>query len=132
MRSRKHEIITAMILDAEGRIQAHLYPADNPMGLLFAPAQYHIEQDLFKQAMAARETIVISSGGYSRTGFQEGVVPLFSDQKYLGVVRVRLSVAQLYEKAINSAFIVLALVLGFVIIGSALGCYCFPDAWLNP
>ncbi len=120
MRSRKHEIITAMILDAEGRIQAHLYPADNPMGLLFAPVN-HIEQDLFKQAMAARETIVISSGGYSRTGFQEGVVPLFSDQKYLGVVRVRLSVAQLYEKAINSAFIVLALVLGFVIIGSALG-----------
>jgi len=48
-------------------------------------------------------------------------VPLFSDQKYLGVVRVRLSVAQLYEKARNSALIVLALVLGFVIIGSALG-----------
>ena len=120
MRSRKHDIITAMILDAEGIIQAHLHPADNPMGLLFAPVN-SIEQELFKQAMAAREPIVMSSGGYARTGFQEAVVPLFSDQKYLGVVRVRLSVAQLYEKAINSAFIVLALVLVFVIIGSALG-----------
>jgi len=118
--SRKHEVITAMILDAEGRIQAHLHPADNPMGLLFASAN-SIEQDLFNQAMIAREPLVLSSGGYSRTGFQEGVVPLFSDQKYLGVVRVRLSVAQLYEKARNSALIVLALVLGFVIIGSALG-----------
>jgi len=120
MRSRKHDIITAMILDAEGIIQAHLHPADNPMGQLFAPVN-SIEQELFKQAMAAREPIVMSSGGYARTGFQEAVVPLFSDQKYLGVVRVRLSVAQLYEKAINSAFIVLALVLVFVIIGSALG-----------
>jgi len=120
MMSRKHEIITAMILDTEGRIQAHLYPADNPMGLPFSPAN-SIEQDLFTQAMTARESIVISSGGYSKTGFQEGVVPLFSDQKYLGVVRVRLSVAQLYEKTKDSAFIVLALVLVFVIIGSALG-----------
>ena len=120
MTSRKHEIITAMILDAEGKIQAHLHPADNPMGLFYSPVN-SIEQNLFEQAMAAREPIVISSEGYTKSGFQEGAVPLFSDQKYLGVVRVRLSVAQLYEKAISSAFIVLALVLVFVIIGSALG-----------
>ncbi|MCP4288101.1 MAG: HAMP domain-containing histidine kinase [Gammaproteobacteria bacterium] len=120
MTSRKHEIITAMILDAEGGIQAHLHPADNPMGLLFAPVD-GIERDLFNRAMAAREPIVLSHDGYSRNGFQEGVVPLFSDQKYLGVVRVRLSAAQLYEKAKISALIVLALVLIFVIIGSALG-----------
>ena len=120
MSSRKQEIITAMILDAEGRVQAHLYPADNPLGLLFSPAN-SIEQDLFTRAMTVREPVVISSGGYSRTGFQEAVVPLFSDQKYLGVVRVRLSVAQLYEKAINSALLVLALVMVFVFIGSVLG-----------
>jgi len=120
MRLRKHEIISAMILDAEGRIQAHLHPADNPMGLFYSPSN-SIEQDLFEQAMAAREPIVISSEGYTRSGFQEGVVPLFSDQKYLGVVRVRLSVSHLYEKAIGSEFIILALVLVFVIIGSALG-----------
>jgi signal transduction histidine kinase len=120
MTSRKHEIITAMILDAEGKIQAHLHPADNPMGLPFSP-ENTIEQVLFKQAMATREPIVISSGGYSKAGFQEGVVPLFSDQKYLGVVRVRLSVAQLHEKAIHSAFLVLVLVMVFVFIGSVLG-----------
>ena len=120
MTSRKHEIITAMILDTEGRVQAHLNPAKNPMGILYS-AENIAEQDLFLRAMSTREPIVLSSGGFAKTGFQEGVVPLFADQKYLGVVRVRLSVAQLYEEAINSAFIVLALVLCFVIIGSALG-----------
>ncbi len=96
MTSKRHEIVTAMVLDSTGRVQAHLHPAENPMGLLFAP-ETAIEQDLFKQAMSAREPIVLSSGRFTETGFQEGVVPLFSDQKYLGVVRVRLSVAQLYE-----------------------------------
>ncbi len=120
MASRKHEIITAMILDTEGMVQAHLNPAKNPMGLLYSPDSV-AEQDLLLQAMSTREPIVLSSGEFAKTGFQEGVVPLFADQKYLGVVRVRLSVAQLYEEAINSAYLVLALVLCFVIIGSALG-----------
>ena len=120
MASRKHEVITAMILDAEGRIQAHLHPAKNPMGLPFAP-ENSLEDDLFKQAMVTREPVVLSSGGFTSTGFQEGIIPLHSDQKYLGVVRVRLSVAQLFERSTTSALIVLALVLGFVIIGSVLG-----------
>ena len=115
-----HEVVTAMILDPEGKIQAHLNPAENPMGLLFSPGN-DIEQNFLEQAMEARTPIALSSGGFSKTGFLEGVVPLFSDQKYMGVVRVRLSVAQLYEKARNSAFIVLSLILLFVFIGSALG-----------
>jgi len=116
----RHEILTAMILDAEGRVQAHLHPAENPLGLTFSPSNA-IEQNLFQQAMSARAPIVLSSGGFSKAGFQEGVIPLFSDQKYMGVVRVRLSVAQLYEKARNTAVIVLVLIFFFVIIGSALG-----------
>jgi two-component system NtrC family sensor kinase len=117
-----HEVITAMILNAKGEIQAHLHPAENPMGLPFSPSST-LEQDLLQQAMSARKPIVISRGGFSKTGFQEGIVPLFSDQKYMGVVRVRLSVAQLYEKAKSTAFIVLALIFCFVIIGSALGTF---------
>ncbi|PUB80797.1 MAG: hypothetical protein DBO99_00040, partial [gamma proteobacterium symbiont of Ctena orbiculata] len=58
---------------------------------------------------------------FSKDGFQEGVVPLFSDQKYLGVVRVRLSVASLFEKTMSTAVIVLLSILLFVIIGSLLG-----------
>ncbi|MCG7939095.1 MAG: HAMP domain-containing histidine kinase [Candidatus Thiodiazotropha lotti] len=115
-----HGVITAMVLDAEGRIQAHLHPADNPMGLPFSPSN-RLEQELYEQAMSTRAPIVISSDSFSKTGFQEGVVPLFSDQKYLGVVRVRLSIAQLYEKATSTAILILALIFCFVIIGSALG-----------
>ncbi len=116
----KHEIITAMILDANGLVQAHLNPAGNPLGIAFSPSS-QIEQDLFEQAMSARNPIVLSSGGFSKQDFLEGVVPLFSDQKYMGVVRVRLSVAPLYDEAIRSALIVLGLVFCFVIIGSAVG-----------
>jgi two-component system NtrC family sensor kinase len=115
-----HKVITAMILDAEGRVQAHLHPADNPMGLPFS-ASNTIEQSLAQQALKTRMPIVLSSGGFSKTGFQEGVVPLFSDKKYLGVVRVRLSVAQIYDKTKNITAIILALIICFVIIGSALG-----------
>ncbi len=120
MRSGSNEIISAMILDTEGRIQAHTQPAKNPMGLRFSP-ENELETDFYNQAMNARQPVVFSSGGFNKAGFQEGVVPIFSDQKYLGVVRVRLSIAQLYEKAKTSALIVLALVLCFVIIGSVLG-----------
>lgn len=118
--NKSHEIITAMILDAEGKVQAHLNPGKNPMGLIFS-AENKIEQELYNKAISARVPVVLSSDGYSASGFQEGVVPIFSDQKYMGVVRVRLSVEQLYEKAINSAIIVLTLTFCFVIIGSLLG-----------
>ncbi|MES9900536.1 MAG: HAMP domain-containing sensor histidine kinase [Sedimenticola sp.] len=118
--SGRHEVITAMILDAEGRVQAHLDPANNPMGLPFSPRN-EIEDRLFQEAINTRKPIVISNGGFSKNGFQEGVVPIFSDQKYMGVIRVRLSVAQLYQKARHTAVIVLALIFCFVIIGSALG-----------
>ncbi|MCP4128438.1 MAG: HAMP domain-containing histidine kinase [Gammaproteobacteria bacterium] len=114
------EVLTAMILDADGRVQSHLHPASNPMGLPFLPSN-KIEQEFFQQAMNARTPVVLSSGGFSKTGFQEGVVPIFSDQKYMGVVRVRLSVAQLYKKAIDTAVTVFALTICFVVFGSALG-----------
>ncbi|MES9971294.1 MAG: ATP-binding protein [Candidatus Thiodiazotropha sp.] len=117
-----HEVITAMILDADGRILAHLNPAENKIGLPFSPQDKN-EEKLFQQAISTRSTIVLSSGEFTKTGFQEGVVPIFSDEKYLGVVRVRLSVAQLYEKAKDSAVIILVLVFCFVILGSGLGTF---------
>ena len=116
----EHEIIDAMILDSEGLVQAHLHPANHPIGLLFSP-QNDVDKAIFKQAMAVRTPTVLSSDGFSKDGFQEGVVPLFSDQKYLGVVRVRLSVASLFEKTKSTAVIVLLSILLFVVIGSLLG-----------
>jgi signal transduction histidine kinase len=117
---QQKEIVTAMILDTNGIVQAHLQPADNPLGLPFLAAG-DLERELLQRAMTARDPVMISHGGFTKTGFQEAVFPLYSDQKYLGVVRVRLSVGLLYQKAIDSALMVLALVIFFVLAGSALG-----------
>lgn len=116
----KNEIITAMVLDKDGKVQAHIQPANNPMGLVFSPRD-EFERNLFEQAMNTRSPLVLGSGGFSKTGFQEAVMPLFLDQKYMGVVRVRLSIAQLYEQAKHSAIIALVVVFCFVIFGSVLG-----------
>ncbi len=114
------EIKSAMIVDAKGRILAHLHPAKNPLGLEYSP-ENELEREFYSRAMETREQLVIGNSGFDSDGFQEGVVPIFSDQKYLGVVRVRLSASQLYEKAVTAAFIVLGLVLCFVVFGSVLG-----------
>ena len=120
--SGREDIISAMILSPDGSVYAHTDAADNPIGLPFSPDN-KFEQLLLSQAMATRLPIVLSSGGFSESGFQEGVIPVFTDQKYLGVVRVRLSVVQLYEKALATAAIVLGLILLFIFIGSALGVF---------
>ncbi|MBV2136597.1 MAG: hypothetical protein B6D82_12585 [gamma proteobacterium symbiont of Ctena orbiculata] len=116
----EHEITDAMILDADGIVQAHLHPAEHPIGLLFSP-ENEDDKALFREAMTVRTPTVLSSDDFSKDGFQEGVVPLFSDQKYLGVVRVRLSVASLFEKTKSTAVIILLSILLFVFIGSLLG-----------
>ena len=67
----RDKVLSAMILDSEGRIQAHIHPGDNPVGLPFTPGDA-IEQSLFEQAMNARSPIALSSGGFSKAGFQEG------------------------------------------------------------
>ena len=117
---QQKEIVTAMILDTNGIVQAHLQPADNPLGLPFL-ATNDLERELLQRALAAREPLMVSHGGFAKTGFQEVAFPLYSDQKHLGVVRIRLSVGLLYQKAIDSALMVLALVIFFVLAGSALG-----------
>ena len=120
LQSGTPDIGAAMILDENGKVLAHLNPAKNPMGLEYSP-ENDLDREHYQRAMEARVQLVVGSGGFAADGFQEGIVPIFSDQKYLGVVRVRLSVLQLYEEAISSAFIVLGLVLCFVIFGSAIG-----------
>ena len=117
---QQKEIVTAMILDTDGIVQAHLQPADNPLGMPFL-ATSDLERELLQRALAAPKPVTVSHGGFAKTGFQEAIFPLYSDQKHLGVVRIRLSVRLLYQKAIDSALIVLALVIFFVLVGSALG-----------
>jgi signal transduction histidine kinase len=108
-----------MILDPDGAVLAHLEPSKHPLGLSYEPSD-EVDGQLLAKALEARLPTVLS-GGAGRAGFLEGVVPLFSDEKFLGTVRVRLSTYELFLKTGRTALTVLALTVGLVILGSLLG-----------
>ena len=116
----KTRVLTAMMLDPDGRVLAHLHPRDNPLGMSFAPPNDE-EARLLTMATAARAPTVADGGGLGADGYVEGIVPLFADQKHLGVVRVRLSTYELYLKARQSALVILGLSAGLVVLGSLVG-----------
>ena len=117
---RATRIVTAMILDSDGRVLAHIQPRKHPLRLALEPANED-EARLLKAATAARSPTVLGGGGVGKDGYLEGVIPLYADEKLLGVVRVRVSTYELFLKARYAALLVLGLTLGLVILGSLLG-----------
>ncbi len=115
-------VITAMVLDADGKVMAHLDPTSHPLALPFEPSNA-LEKYLLKEARDARVPVILDGGWSSRAGFLEGVIPVFSDEKYLGLVRVRLSNDELFLKAQRAALTVLTVTLVLVVLGSLLGAY---------
>jgi len=112
-------IVTAMILAPNGNVLAHLQPSQHALGLRYEPSGED-DSRLFEKALEARTPSVLS-GRARGAGLLEGVVPLFSDAKFLGTVRVQVSTYGLFLKTRHSAFIVLGLTLALVILGSLLG-----------
>lgn len=115
----KAHIVTGMILDPSGTVLAHLQPNQNPLGLKLKNSN---SQEA-RLSSAARSAIAptILYGDYKNVGFIEGVVPIYSDEVLLGVVRIRLSREELYLKAQRSTVIILGITLGLVVLGSLLG-----------
>lgn len=112
-------ILSGMVLNADGRVMAHLDPSAYALGLPFEPKDAE-EQSLLEVALKARTPFVIA-GSTASEGFLEGVVPIHSGGKMLGVVRVRLSTAELNSHVRKVALIVLGLTLGLVALGSLVG-----------
>ncbi|MBT4935002.1 MAG: HAMP domain-containing protein [Rhodospirillaceae bacterium] len=112
-------ILTGMILDTDGIVLAHLDPNNNPLGIPPVHSS-EIETQLFAQAREVRTPTILNSG-VGNGGFLEGVAPIYSDEKLLGIVRVRLSKRELYLKAQRSTFIIIGLTLALVALGSLLG-----------
>lgn len=112
-------ILSGMILDPEGIVLAHLDTKNNPMGMPLALPD-PIERRLFAAAMKAKSPTILRNG-IGNSGFLEGVAPIYSDEKLLGVVRVRLSYMELFLKAQRSAFVIIGLTLALVALGSLLG-----------
>ncbi|NQU55618.1 MAG: HAMP domain-containing histidine kinase [Rhodospirillales bacterium] len=112
-------ILTGMILDPDGIVLAHLGPNNNPLGMPPAHSSKS-ETRLFAAAREVRSPTILNSG-IGKNGFLEGVAPIYSDEKLLGVVRVRLSYRELYLKAQRSALVIIGLTLALVALGSLLG-----------
>ncbi len=116
---RDPRIVDGMILSADGTVLAHLNPAANPLGL--PPAlKKEEERRLLDAAMKARAPGILG-GGKGEKGFIEGVVPVFSDEKLLASVRIRMSTAELYAQTRRAGFTILGLTLALVAAGSLLG-----------
>lgn len=112
-------IVTAMVIDPEGTVLAHLQPNDNPLGMPLAHSGEE-EARLLEASRTARSPTVLD-GDIGSDWVLEGIVPVYSDQKLLGVVRVRLSHDELYLKTWRSALVILGLTLALVAFGSLSG-----------
>lgn len=113
----KGHVLTAMVLDPEGNVVAHLHPGDNPVGLPLL-VRDDGEAELLASALAARTPAVVRD---PLGEFIEAAAPVFSGSKRLGVVRVRLSTEQLSAATAEAAQVVLALALGLALAGSLVG-----------
>jgi signal transduction histidine kinase len=81
------DIITAMVLDRDGIVLAHLQPSENPVGLPLAPENGE-EKNLLKKALDSEQAQSFAglAGDYI-----EGMSPIFAGGKKLGAVRIKLS-----------------------------------------
>lgn len=108
-------LVTAMILDPEGRVLAHLFPA-----------LYPIELPLLSDDSPERPRLLAELGMKESTvldgeGFIEGVSPIQAGGKNLGLVRVRLSTLDLDRKTAEAIVSVLFLSIGIALTGIILG-----------
>jgi len=113
--AREATLVTAMILDPDGRVLAHLYPALFPIGLPVA-GEESTEFPLLQAALAVREPAVLNG-----PGFVEGVAPILASGKSIGLVRIRLSTFELDRKTVEAGLTVLILSMGMAMIGVILG-----------
>lgn len=108
-------VLSAIVLDADGRLLADLVPEQGSIGLPFAPVDAN-EANLNRLARA-----LTTPGTLEGRGFVEAVVPVETGGKTLAVVRLRLSTAEIEARTREAAVVILAVTLGLAAIGSALG-----------
>jgi len=114
-KSDKSDLLTAMILDPNGRVIAHIYPALFPIGLPAAdpnsPAGRRVHAEL-----KMREP-----GVFDEPGLVEGYAPIQASDKNIGLVRLQLSTAELNRKTADATAAVLILTFGMTILGIMFG-----------
>jgi signal transduction histidine kinase len=113
--ARDKTLLTAMVLNPRGLVEAHLDPAHFPIGLPFKDNDPDGKARL-RTALAMRHP-----GTIDGPGFVEGVAPVQSGGKNLGTVRVRLSTSDLERKTRTAGVTVVLMTLGLAFAGSIFG-----------
>lgn len=113
--SRESTLITAMVLDSEGRVVAHLQPELFPIGLPVA-AKDSPEGRRLQVELGMNEPGVIDG-----PGFIESVAPVQASGETLGLARVRLSTRELRKKIVGAGVSVFLFSIGIAVTGIVLG-----------
>jgi signal transduction histidine kinase len=113
--AREKALITAMVLDPQGRVLAHLEPAAFPIGL---PV---MRPDSPEWPRLQAELVARVPDVFEGEGFVEGVAPVQASGYTVGLARVRLSTHELDEQTAAAATTVLILSIGMAVIGIILG-----------
>jgi two-component system NtrC family sensor kinase len=108
-------LVTAMVLDPEGRVLAHLYPALFPIGLPLLTDNSSERPRL--QAELAMKDFAVFEG----ESFIEGAAPVQASGKNLGLARVRLSTLDLDRKTAEASVSVFLLSISIALVGIILG-----------
>ncbi len=118
--ARETTLVTAMVLDSEGRVVAHLYPALFPIGLPVAT------NDLSERQRLESELTLTTPSVVDGPGFIEGVAPVQASGENLGLARVRLSTTELDKDTVEASLAVLILSISIAAAGVAIG-----SIWAN-
>ena len=113
--SHETTLIRAMILDPEGRVLANVDPTHFPIGLPAVPDSSP-EYPRLQSELALHQPKV-----FDETEFFEGVAPVRTDGKNIGLVRIQLSTFKLNKETADAASAVLILSIGIAVIGILLG-----------
>ena len=108
-------LVTAMVLDSEGRVLAHLFPALYPIELPLL-SDNSPERSRLQAELAMKESAVLDG-----EGFIEGLSPIQAGGKNIGLVRVQLSTRELDRKTVEAVVSMLLLSIGIALTGILLG-----------
>ena len=109
------KVVTAMVLDPQGRVLAHIYPTFFPIGL---PA---LSEDSAEGRRLQSQLTWQQPGVFDGAGFIESAAPVQSGGKNIGLVRLQLSTVELERKTIETEIAILILSMGMALIGIILG-----------
>ena len=114
-RGRETTLVTAMILDSNGLVLAHMYPALFPIGLPL------LSDQSTERAHLEAELAMTSPAVFDGQDVIEGAAPIQASGKNLGLARVQLSTRELDTNTAKASISVLLLSITIALAGIVLG-----------